>query len=91
MCRIYQYLLHLYFSGLRYLTSSSASIIAMLEPVVASISAYFLLNEKMTFVQILGGMLIIIAVIIINIYYVRRETSNNEQKFANNKEELADV
>jgi drug/metabolite transporter (DMT)-like permease len=81
----------LYFSGLRYLTPSSASIIAMLEPVVASISAYFLLNEKMTFVQILGGLLIILSVIIINIYYVRRETSNNEQKFANNKEELIDV
>jgi drug/metabolite transporter (DMT)-like permease len=81
----------LYFSGLRYLTSSSASIIAMLEPVVASISAYFLLSEKMTFVQILGGMLIIIAVIIINIYYMRREISNNEQKAANNKEEIANV
>lgn len=81
----------LYFSGLRYLTSSSASILAMLEPVVASISAYFLLNEKMTFVQILGGLLIIVAVIIINIYYVRKETSNNEQKAANNKEEIANV
>ena len=81
----------LYFTGLRYLTSSSASIIAMLEPVVASISAYLLLKEKMTFVQLLGGLLIIVAVIIINIYYVRRETSNNEQKAANNKEELVDV
>jgi drug/metabolite transporter (DMT)-like permease len=50
----------------------------MLEPVIASISAYLLLNEKMTFVQILGGLLIITAVIIINIYYVKRDTSNNE-------------
>jgi drug/metabolite transporter (DMT)-like permease len=79
----------LYFSGLRFLTPSSASIIAMLEPVVASLSAYLLLNEKMTFIQIMGGILIITAVIIINIYYVRKETSNNEQKSVNNKEELA--
>ena len=77
----------LYFSGLRFLTPSSASIISMLEPVVASISAYLLLNEKLTFVQIIGGLLIITAVIIINIYYVRRETSNNLRKTANNKEE----
>jgi drug/metabolite transporter (DMT)-like permease len=70
----------LYFSGLRFLTPSSTGIIAMLEPVIASISAYLLLNEKMTFVQILGGLLIITAVIIINIYYVKRDTSNNEQQ-----------
>lgn len=78
----------LYFSGLRFLTPSSAGIVAMLEPVIASLSAYLLLNEKMTLIQILGGMLIIAAVIIINIYYVRKETSNNEQKIANNKEEF---
>ncbi|OGO77619.1 MAG: hypothetical protein A2Y23_11725 [Clostridiales bacterium GWB2_37_7] len=79
----------LYFSGLRFLTPSSASIIAMLEPVIASLSAFLLLNEKMTFIQIIGGVLIITAVIIINIHYVKKETSNNEQKTADNKEELA--
>ena len=68
----------LYFSGLRYLTPSSGSIIAMLEPVIASLSAYILLNERMTLVQILGGLLIIAAVIIINIYYTKKETTNNE-------------
>ena len=68
----------LYFSGLRFLTPSSGSIIAMLEPVVASLSAYLLLNERMTLVQILGGFMIIAAVIIINIYYVKKETANNE-------------
>ena len=41
-------------SGLRFLTTPSASIIVMLEPVAASISVYLLLNEKMTFVQIIG-------------------------------------
>ncbi|MDF2840175.1 MAG: protein of unknown function transrane [Clostridia bacterium] len=79
----------LYFSGLRFLTPSSAGIIAMMEPVIASLSAYLLLNEKMTIIQIMGGFMIIAAVVIINIYYVRKETSNNEQKTANNKEEIA--
>lgn len=68
----------LYFSGLRFLTPSSGSIISMLEPVIATLSAYLLLNEKMTVVQLLGGMLIIAAVMIINIYYMKRETANNE-------------
>lgn len=70
----------LYFSGLHYLTPSTGGIISMLEPVIASASAYLLLNEKMTFVQIAGGLLIIAAVININIYYMKRETSNNKEQ-----------
>lgn len=37
----------------------------MLEPVVASLSAYLILGESMSLVQILGGALVIIAVAII--------------------------
>lgn len=70
----------LYLSGLRFLSASTGSIIAMLEPVIASLTAYLLLNEKMTIVQVLGGLLIIAAVIIINIYYMKRESLNKEQK-----------
>lgn len=70
----------LYFIGLQYLTPSTGSIIAMLEPVIASASAYLILGEKMSFLQILGGLFIIAAVIIINIYYMKRDTLNNEQQ-----------
>lgn len=78
----------LYFNGLRYLTPASGSIISMLEPVVASLSAYLLLHESMSFMQLLGGAFIIAAVVIINVYYARMENSNNEQQIANNKGEL---
>ena len=77
----------LYFNGLRFLTPSSGSIISMLEPVVASLSAYLLLQEKMTLLQILGAMLIILAVFIINIYYMKKESSNNMQQSPNNTQQ----
>jgi drug/metabolite transporter (DMT)-like permease len=70
----------LYFNGLRFLTPSSGSIIAMLEPVIATISAYLLLNERMTLVQLFGGLLITAAVILLNLYYVKKENSNKEQQ-----------
>lgn len=63
----------LYLSGLHYLAPSIGSILSMLEPVVATVSAYLLLNEKMTILQMLGGIMIIISVIVINMYYTRRE------------------
>lgn len=69
----------LYLSGLRFLSASTGSIIAMLEPVIASLSAFLLLGEKMTIIQILGGLLIIAAVIIINIYYVKKQSSHNQE------------
>ena len=70
----------LYFNGLRFLTPASGSIISMLEPVIASLSAYLLLHESMTFMQVVGGIFIIAAVIIINIYYAKKEALNNEQQ-----------
>ncbi len=63
----------LYISGLHFLTPSTGSILSMLEPVIATASAYLLLNEKMTVIQMLGGIMIIIAVIVINMYYIKKE------------------
>lgn len=63
----------LYLSGLHFLTPSTGSILSMLEPVIATASAYLLLNEKMTVVQMLGGTMIIAAVIIINKYFMKKE------------------
>lgn len=69
----------LYLSGLRYLSASTGSIIAMLEPVIASLSAFLLLGERMTIIQIMGGLLIIAAVIIINIYYIKKQEPHKEE------------
>ncbi len=63
----------LYISGLHFLTPSTGSILSMLEPVIATVSAYLLLHEKMTVIQMLGGIMIIIAVIVINVYYMKKE------------------
>lgn len=63
----------LYISGLHFLTPSVGSILSMLEPVIATASAYLLLHEKMTVIQMLGGIMIIIAVIVINLYYMKKE------------------
>ncbi len=57
----------LYLLGLRYLLSSTASIIAMLEPVVASLSAFLVLGETMTMLQILGAAGILTAVILLTL------------------------
>lgn len=55
----------LYLWGLKYLSPTTGSIIAMLEPVVASLSAYIVLGESMTLLQAAGGALVIAGVIMI--------------------------
>ena len=57
----------LYLLGVRYLLSSTASIIAMLEPVVASLSAFIVLGEAMGIFQILGAVAVMGAVITLQI------------------------
>ncbi len=53
----------LFLSGLQKLTSPQASLIVMIEPVVASLAAWILLNEKMSLVQIIGAVIVILALI----------------------------
>ncbi|HLB49577.1 MAG TPA: EamA family transporter [Anaerolineales bacterium] len=55
----------LYTSGLKYLSASSASIAATLEPVIATGFAFALLGEVIEPVQMAGGILVIISVIIL--------------------------
>ena len=45
--------------GLRGLPASNVSIVATIEPVVASALAFFLLNERMEWLQIVGGAMVI--------------------------------
>jgi len=53
----------LYFMGLGRLAASRASIVSTLEPVVAGVTAYLILGEIMSPVQLAGGMLIVAAII----------------------------
>jgi drug/metabolite transporter (DMT)-like permease len=57
-------------AGLKGLSASISSVIGMLEPVFAGIVAWLLLNEALTFVQLLGA-----AVILIGIFLADRARS----------------
>jgi DME family drug/metabolite transporter len=50
-------------AGLRYVPVSSASVVATLEPVIASLLAFAVLGERLDPGQLLGGVLILVAVI----------------------------
>ncbi|HTX53368.1 MAG TPA: EamA family transporter [Candidatus Baltobacteraceae bacterium] len=49
----------LFISGLKYLPPTQASIISMLEPVVAAVAAYVLVGEILLPIQLLGGVLVL--------------------------------
>lgn len=52
----------LYFKGLKYLTSTTASVVSLVEPVVAVLVAYLVLGEKLTLSAALGALFILFAV-----------------------------
>lgn len=54
-----------YTSALKYIEAGAASIIATLEPVVATLLAYFVLHESLYWHQLLGGGLILAAVLLL--------------------------
>lgn len=55
----------LYFSGMRYLTASRGIITATFEPIVAIVSAFFIVSEVLTPIQIAGAILVITAIAIL--------------------------
>ncbi len=55
----------LFISGLRFLPPTQASIVSMLEPVVAAVVAYALLGETLNPLQILGGALVLAGVVMV--------------------------
>ncbi len=55
----------LFISGLRYLPPTQASIISMLEPVVAAVAAFLILGEILLPVQLLGGALVLGGVVLV--------------------------
>ena len=55
----------LFISGLKYLPPTQASIVSMLEPVVAAVVAYLLLGETLIPLQIVGGALVLAGVVMV--------------------------
>jgi DME family drug/metabolite transporter len=55
----------LYFSGIRRIKATQASITAMLEPVVAGLAAYLFLGEKLSFLQVIGGILVLVGIFLL--------------------------
>ena len=53
--------LTLFLAGLQKLSSAKASIIVMIEPVVAALAAWLLLGEQLTAQQLLGGGIVLLA------------------------------
>jgi len=56
--------LTLFLAGLQKLSSSKASIVVMIEPVVATVAAFFFLGEQLTPLQVGGALLVLIALFI---------------------------
>ncbi len=57
----------LYTVGLAYLPTTTANLIATLEPAIAAVLAFFFLGERLTFPQILGGGLILTGVLLLRL------------------------
>lgn len=57
----------LYFTGIRYLRATRASITAMSEPVVAGIVAYLFLGESMYVLQLIGAGMVILGIVLLQI------------------------
>ncbi len=55
----------LFINGLKHLPPTQASILAMLEPVVATLAAYLILGEALLPLQALGGVLVLSGVILV--------------------------
>ena len=64
----------LYFQGLKLIRSSHAIIIATLEPIVASVSAAFIVNELLTGWQYMGAACVIAAIVILSKHHEREIT-----------------
>jgi drug/metabolite transporter (DMT)-like permease len=58
----------LYNVSLSYLPASIANLIVTSEPVFTAVIAYFLLGERLTMIQIIGGLMILTGVIFLRIY-----------------------
>ncbi len=63
-------------AGLHLVQASRASIVSTLEPVVAIVSAYFFIGEKLNFVQVIGAVAVLIAVSFLEIKREEQEAES---------------
>jgi drug/metabolite transporter (DMT)-like permease len=49
-------------AGLKILSASTASVFGMIEPVMAGIFAWWWLNERLTTIQLIGGLVVLIGI-----------------------------
>lgn len=70
----------LYFTGLKKITAAETVIISMLEPVVAALTAYWFLGERLAFSQVSGGLAIMAAVAILSLGGSRVQLSRVEER-----------
>ncbi len=68
----------LYNTAMNYLSASTASLLATTEPVLTAVEAYIFLNERMTVIQVVGGLLILLAVLIVR--FVKDESEPLKRK-----------
>ncbi len=55
----------LFYFGLRHLSATNASVTCSLEPVIAAVTAYVALGEKMGGLQMLGGAFVLVAIVML--------------------------
>lgn len=63
----------LFYFGLRHLSATNVSVTSSLEPVIAAVTAYLVLGEKMGWLQMLGGLLVCMAVILLQYHTASQE------------------
>ena len=57
----------LFLAGINHIRSTRASITATLEPIFAGFLAFFLLGERLLFLQIIGGSMVIMAIVLLQL------------------------
>ena len=70
----------LYFKGIERVRATRASITATWEPVVAGITAYFVLGEMLLPLQLLGGVGVIAAIVLLQMAQERASSSSKETR-----------
>ncbi|HEX3015199.1 MAG TPA: DMT family transporter [Desulfobacteria bacterium] len=65
-----------FFNGLRWLKPTKAGITATMEPVVAALSAFIILNERLSYAQVTGAGCVLLAVILLQF---KRQSHLTEQ------------
>lgn len=69
-----------YTIGLSYMEAGRASILASIEPVVATLIGFFLYKERLDLVTMIGVILVLFSAVIVNLPMKKKEIKQNRQK-----------